>query len=89
VLGEKVCEKMLAQAIEAEVVDERGRRHVVRDGHQPERKIVTGICEVAVEQPRVHDATPTRSVDSTRAGQVPCKNAASRKVAGSGGNSVT
>ena len=56
---------MLAQAIEAEVAewieqhahvtDERGRRQVVRNGRLPERKIVTGVGEVAIEQPRVHD----------------------------------
>ena len=56
---------MLAQAIEAEVAewieqhahvtDEQGRRQVVRNGRLPERKIVTGVGEVAIEQPRVHD----------------------------------
>lgn len=56
---------MLAQAIEAEVADwiERhqhmtdtsGRRQVVRNGYLPERKIVTGMGEVAVQQPRLHD----------------------------------
>lgn len=28
---------------------------MVRNGHLPERKIVTGVGEVAVEQPRVYD----------------------------------
>lgn len=60
---------MLAQAIDAEVAewieqhqdvrDEQGRRQVVRNGHMPERKIVTGVGELAVEQPRVHDRRPT------------------------------
>ena len=59
------AQQMLAQAIEAEVADwidqhqhvtdEQGRRQVVRNGHLPERKIVTGVGEVAIEQPRVHD----------------------------------
>jgi putative transposase len=59
------AQKMLAQAIEAEVAewieqhahvtDEQGRRQVVRNGRLPERKIVTGVGEVAIEQPRVHD----------------------------------
>ena len=59
------AQQMLAQAIEAEVaewiaqhahlIDERGRRQVVRNGYLPERKIVTGVGKVAIEQPRVHD----------------------------------
>jgi transposase-like protein len=59
---------MLTQAIEAEVAewieqhqhvtDQRGRRQVVRNGYLPERKLVTGVGEVTVEQPRVHDRRP-------------------------------
>lgn len=62
------AQKMLAQAIEAEVaefidshqhlVDQNGRRQVVRNGYLPERKIVTGLGEIRVEQPRVHDRRP-------------------------------
>jgi putative transposase len=62
------AQKMLGQAIQAEVAewieqhehvtDERGRRQVVRNGYLPERKIVTGVGEVAIEQPRVHDRRP-------------------------------
>src|SRR4051812_12990861 len=58
--------RLLAQAIEAEVagwiddhshlVDDRGRRQVVRNGHLPGRAIQTGIG--AVEQPRVRDRRP-------------------------------
>jgi transposase-like protein len=58
----------LAQAIEAEVAewidehehvkDERGRRQVVRNGYLPERKLVTPVGELAVQQPRVHDRRP-------------------------------
>ena len=59
------AQRMLAQAIEAEVAewidahagttDDRGRRQVVRNGYLPERKIVTGLGELPVRQPRVHD----------------------------------
>lgn len=57
--------KLLAQAIEAEVqdwidsharlVDEGGRRLVVRNGYSPEREIVTSLGPIAVQQPRVRD----------------------------------
>ena len=56
---------LLAQAIEAEVqtflathaalVDDAGRRRLVRNGFLPERTIQTGIGEVPVRQPRVRD----------------------------------
>ena len=59
---------LLAQAIEAEVatflashadlVDEAGRRRLVRNGFLPERTIQTGIGEVPVRQPRVRDRGP-------------------------------
>jgi transposase-like protein len=62
------AQQLLAQAIEAEVAewidqrqrvtDEQGRRQVVRNGYLPERKLVTGVGEVAVQQPRVHDRRP-------------------------------
>lgn len=39
----------------AKVVDENGRRQVVRNGSMPEREIVTGVGPVKVKQPRVHD----------------------------------
>lgn len=62
------AQQMLAHAIEAEVAewieqhqhitDERGRRQVVRNGYLPERKLVTGVGEVKVQQPRVHDRRP-------------------------------
>src|SRR3954447_18856133 len=57
--------RMLTQAIEAEVAawiddhaqlkDDQGRRQVVRNGHLPERTIQTGLGEIEVKQPRVHD----------------------------------
>jgi transposase-like protein len=60
--------RMLAQAVEAEVaawiddhahlVDDQGRRQVVRNGHLPERAIQTGIGAVEVQQPRVRDRRP-------------------------------
>lgn len=59
------AQQLLAQAVEAEVadwieshkqhVDENGYRTVVRNGHLPSRKIVTGIGAVEVTQPRLHD----------------------------------
>jgi putative transposase len=59
------AQQLLAQAIEAEVAewidghqhhrDESGRRQVVRNGYLPERKLVTPMGEIAIEQPRVHD----------------------------------
>ncbi len=59
------AQRLLAQAIDAEVagwierhgevVDEAGRRQVVRNGHHPSRTILTGVGAVEVHQPRVHD----------------------------------
>jgi putative transposase len=59
------AQRMLAQAIEAEVAewidghahltDVKGHRQVVRNGHLPKRKIMTGIGPVEVHQPRVQD----------------------------------
>ena len=60
--------RLLAEAVEAEVAawidahahlkDEAGRRHVVRNGHLPERTIQTGLGDLDVKQPRVHDRRP-------------------------------
>src|SRR5690606_28879154 len=62
------AQQLLAQAIEAEVaawidahaqlLDERGHRLVVRNGHLPTRSIVTGVGRVEVTHPRVHDRRP-------------------------------
>jgi transposase-like protein len=59
------AQRLLAEAIEAEVAewigarvhlaDAAGRRQVVRNGRLPKRSILTGIGPVDVEQPRVHD----------------------------------
>jgi transposase-like protein len=64
----KGAQQLLAQAIEAEVAewidghqhlqDQRGRRQVVRNGYLPQRKLVTPVGELAVQQPRVHDRRP-------------------------------
>src|SRR3954449_11875087 len=58
---------LLAQAVEAEVAaflsghanrqTEDGRQRLVRHGHRPERKIMTGLGPVAVRAPRVRDRT--------------------------------
>jgi transposase-like protein len=62
------AQKLLAQAIEAEVADwidghadcrdANGHRQVVRNGHLPQRTITTGLGSVEVRQPRVHDRRP-------------------------------
>lgn len=62
------AQKMLTAAVEREVadyiedrkdiVDESGRRQVVRNGHLPEREILTGLGPVNVSQPRVRDRRP-------------------------------
>ena len=59
------AQQMLKEAIEREVadyiddrkdiVDESGRRLVIRNGHLPEREIMTGLGPIAVSQPRVRD----------------------------------
>ena len=60
--------KLLQAAIENEVIDyiqlhkdrldENGQRLVVRNGHLPQRTILTGIGAVEVKQPRVQDRRP-------------------------------
>jgi putative transposase len=60
--------RLLAEAIDAEVAawidahahlrDASGRQQVVRNGHLPGRTIQTGIGEIEVQQPRVHDRRP-------------------------------
>ena len=62
------AQRLLAQALEAEVADwidahsplrdEAGRRQVVRNGVMRPRTITTGVGPVAVTQPRVHDRRP-------------------------------
>jgi len=62
--------EMLARAIKAEVtcwidehahlLDEAGRRQVVRNGSHSERTILTGLGPIAVKQPRIQDRRPPR-----------------------------
>jgi hypothetical protein len=62
------AQKLLVQAIEAEVadwfdhhqhcVDDHGHRQVVHNGHLPARSITTGVGPVEVRQPRVRDRRP-------------------------------
>src|SRR5947209_2485258 len=62
------AQRLLSQAIEAEVTewieahrllrDEHGHRQVVRNGHVPERTLMTGVGPVEVRQPRVLDRRP-------------------------------
>jgi hypothetical protein len=42
----------------ADLVDEQGHHLVVRNGYLPQRKIMTGIGAVEVQQPRVRDRRP-------------------------------
>jgi putative transposase len=59
------AQTLLVEAIEAEVAewieghahlkDTDGHRQVVRNGRLPKRKITTGVGQVEIEQPRVHD----------------------------------
>ncbi|MCO6042413.1 hypothetical protein NG895_00700 [Aeoliella sp. ICT_H6.2] len=63
--------RMLQSAIDAEVddfiarhahrTDEQGRRLVVRNGHLPEREILTGAGRIPVTQGRVRDNDPDHS----------------------------
>lgn len=60
--------RLLAEAVEAEVsafisehtdlVDDAGRRRVVRHGYLPQREVQTGIGGIAVRRPRVRDRAP-------------------------------
>ncbi len=64
-LARRGARQLLAQALEAEVAehvekhrsltDEEGLRLVVRNGHLPERELLTGIGPLKVRQPRVDD----------------------------------
>ena len=77
------AQRLLTQAIDAEVsewierhaevLDDDGRRRVVRNGRHPARTIVTGIGPVEVAQQRVHDrrivGTDDNGQDVDAAGQ--------------------
>ena len=68
------AQRLLAQAIEAEVEDYvarhalerdgRGRRLVVRNGHLPERTLQSGLGAVRVKAPRVEDRREGRRFTS-------------------------
>ena len=97
------AQRLLAQAIDAEVaewidrhaevMDDSGRRQVVRNGHHPARTIVTGVGPVAVTQPRVLDrriaGLSQDGQDVDAAGQpvarFRAKNDRSRRLGGVGG----
>ena len=59
------AQRLLTEAVEAEVAewieahrhchDEQGHRQVVRNGHLPQRTLMTGVGPVEVKQPRVLD----------------------------------
>jgi len=67
------AQTLLAQAVEREVAewieshahlkDERGYRQVVRNGRLPKRTITTGVGQVEIEQPRVHDRRPAAEAE--------------------------
>jgi putative transposase len=67
------AQQLLTKAIEAEVAewieahrhsrDERGHRQVVRNGHLPERTLMTGVGPVSVKQPRVLDRRPAEEAE--------------------------
>lgn len=46
------------------VCDAAGLRMVVRNGHLPERELVTGIGPLSIRQPRVHDKRPGQGFTS-------------------------
>ena len=68
------AQRLLAQAVEAEVAewidghqhakDEHGHRQVVRNGHLPQRTLMTGVGPVGVKQPRVLDRRPAEEAES-------------------------
>lgn len=68
------AQRMLAQAIDAEVAewieshrelrDAAGRRQVVRNGRMPKRTILSGVGPIEVEQPRVLDRRPGDEAES-------------------------
>jgi putative transposase len=67
------AQRMLAQAIDAEIAewiethrdvrDEAGHRQVVRNGRLPKRTILSGVGAIEVDQPRVLDRRPKDEAD--------------------------
>jgi putative transposase len=62
------AQRLLTEAVEAEVAEwieahqhvrnEQGRRQIVRNGHLPQRTLLTGVGPLEVKQPRVLDRRP-------------------------------
>ena len=75
------AQRLLAQAVQAEVDeylaarqdvrDAAGRRQVVRNGSLPERTITTGVGPVPVQQPRVRDRRPAGQRETFRSAILP------------------
>lgn len=75
------AQRLLTQAIEEEVaryleqrsavLDDVGRRQVVRNGHLPERTIQTPIGALRVQQPRVRDRRPAGERETFRSSLLP------------------
>ena len=75
------AEQLLAQAIQdevatylaarADIVDERGHRQVVRNGHLPGRALQTPVGPVTVRQPRVRDRRPVGERETFRSSRLP------------------
>ena len=84
--------KLLQAAIENEVMDyiqfhkdrrdENGQRLVVRNGHLPEREIVSGIGPIKVRQPRVRHRDQGRFTSCDSA-SVYARNTQYRRIASS------
>lgn len=65
VILKRGAQQMLQAAIESELahyvgqfadlIDDNGRRLVVRNGHHPERSIQTGMGDIAIRKPKVND----------------------------------
>lgn len=49
----------------ADVVDDEGKRVVVKNGYQPEREIITGLGPMPVKKPRVRDRSGERKFTSS------------------------
>ena len=68
------AQRLLTEAVEAEVAewieahrhlhDERGHRQIVRNGHLPQRTLLTGVGPIELQQPRVLDRRPAEEAES-------------------------
>ena len=74
----QIARDLLQAVVEAEVsellsrhealVDERGRRRLVRHGHLSEREVMTRVGKLLVRVPKVRDRGPCRTVTTELAG---------------------